>query len=140
MTDYSRLTVSALRAECRRLGLPCYQSAGRRLRKADLVDAILAGGRKPKRRVARFVAPVIADDDRIVAKVASLTWCDHDYAVAMHRLMRGCDQVHERRLVDGRRLDAIRAIRDEHRVGSKQWLRWNDKHTEAYHFVLGGIN
>lgn len=35
--DYAGLTVPQLRAECKRQGLPCYQSKGKRLRKADLV-------------------------------------------------------------------------------------------------------
>ena len=37
MTDYATLTVPALRAECKRLGLPCYQHLGRRIRKKDLI-------------------------------------------------------------------------------------------------------
>ena len=63
---YERLTVPALRVECKRRGLPCYQSKGRRLRKADLIAQLQNTGSsrncpdaplRPLRRPAVKAAP-----------------------------------------------------------------------------------
>jgi hypothetical protein len=45
------MTVPELRTECKRRGLPCYQSKGKRLRKADLVAQLegMKGVRKQRR-------------------------------------------------------------------------------------------
>ena len=55
------MTVPELRVECKRLGLPCYQSKGRRLRKADLVRFLTNGfaesPRLPPRRPTVKAAP-----------------------------------------------------------------------------------
>jgi hypothetical protein len=44
------MTVPQLRAECKAMGLPCYQSKGKRLRKADLVKQL--ADRKPPKTTA----------------------------------------------------------------------------------------
>ena len=52
---YDSITVPELRAACRERGLPCYQSKGRRLRKADLVRQLTAN--VPDRPLRRPAVP-----------------------------------------------------------------------------------
>jgi len=109
------MTVPELRAECRRLGLPTYQVAGRRLVKADLVAQLVAHERQATPVVAHESPKVVdnvtdsmstlrakAERDLVLdymtaTKHASALGVSRDElldqdAQTMHRILRGCSR------------------------------------------------
>lgn len=107
------MTVPELRAECKRMGLPTYQSKGLRMRKADLVAQLAAHERQTSHVVVHESATMT---NKITDPMAELqakakrdleidhaTACSHASALGilrdelldrdaqtMHRILRGC--------------------------------------------------
>lgn len=130
---WERMTVAELRAECGRLGLPKYQANGKRLKKADLVDQLVAaGGKQGSRRRARAEAAAkrpspppakITDEQAIVIALGELP-VSETYAEAMYGYMRGRRDPHTQRVLTIRRLQAIQRLRDDS-ADTRTWNRWN---------------
>ena len=134
------LTVAELRAECRRLGLRGYS----RLRKRGLIERLTGGSaycaspsttapisQPVEPAASRPTKPVDAaadDEARIVAVLARLP--DNGAGEALHRIYRGRDTVHDRKLLDGRRLEALRSL--YHSTGDLRW--WHQYQTAAQRF------
>lgn len=116
-----KLTVSALRARCRKAKLPIYRHKGRRLLKGDLVAQLVRKYRKAKPKPKRpEKAPTPAQESALVATLAEQLIaralvdlpCDPTYSRAMHRILRGGTAAKDRMILQRKRLVAIGVLRD----------------------------
>lgn len=132
------MTVPELRNECRRLGLPVYQRAGRRLRKADLIRQIrrhesatyrVAPAPKRKPQSTRIPAKRRTDDDRLVRQLAAMPTTPAE-TMAIYRMLAGTATAKHNGILRRREAQACQRLAERART-EKSRQKWHGRYLAA---------